>query len=422
MAPIMSGRPPRSAKFGIVDENSRVAQHGRLEKEERRQTRELEAAGWLSHAHMNRDSVQETKVNAKLLQQLTRESKQTLARSIRATEAEWQTERSSWSTHRSSRSATPEKTGPLPAAFGSYSTWAGSSNAYLAAASPPAPTAAFKDGMKRSWGHDDSLRGDPGAYEPYENSTLAATATFTQSRRAARSANEPAAQATLPLPPAPPAPPPDQGSQEEYEEDEPEGKAASTDSTDMDPLWWLFALNRIPLRFNATDGERVLATGGDSISAGGECAGYLQAPEPAFGQGEGGQGGGQGGDEEGGGQEAGSAPEAHGLAGVTKSLSETASERPSTSKIQDPRSKTAASTTAHRLPKHSTLGTFLGDGFDPRSVKKQREERDAAERQGGGTVFLSRRPVRRPKTPNEYHKKKLEGRPQQGEEKKECFK
>ena len=83
----------RIAKFGIADENSRLAAQGRLEKEERMRRREEEQMERLAKAHENRMKIADTRARAKLHQELTKEKNQNLVRSIRATEAEWQVER-----------------------------------------------------------------------------------------------------------------------------------------------------------------------------------------------------------------------------------------------------------------------------------------------------------------------------------------
>jgi len=83
----------RIAKFGVADENSRLAAQGRMEKEERLRQREVDAMNRLAKAHAKRDEIFETNARAKLHQDLTKEKNQNLVRSIRATEAEWQVER-----------------------------------------------------------------------------------------------------------------------------------------------------------------------------------------------------------------------------------------------------------------------------------------------------------------------------------------
>jgi len=83
----------RIAKFGVADENSRLASQGRMEKEERLRQREVDAMNRLAKAHAKRDEIFETNARAKLHQDLTKEKNQNLVRSIRATEAEWQVER-----------------------------------------------------------------------------------------------------------------------------------------------------------------------------------------------------------------------------------------------------------------------------------------------------------------------------------------
>jgi len=83
----------RIAKFGVADENSRLAAQGRLEKEERLRQRESDAMERLAKANDRREAIFETNARAKLHQDLTREKNQNLVRSIRATEAEWQVER-----------------------------------------------------------------------------------------------------------------------------------------------------------------------------------------------------------------------------------------------------------------------------------------------------------------------------------------
>jgi len=83
----------RIAKFGVADENRRLAEQGRMEKEDRLRQREQEAAERLARAHASKQSAMETNERARLHKEMTKEMNQTLVRSIRETEAEWQTER-----------------------------------------------------------------------------------------------------------------------------------------------------------------------------------------------------------------------------------------------------------------------------------------------------------------------------------------
>lgn len=83
----------------------------------------------------------------------------------------------------------PRMTGthqPLPAAFGSYSLWAGKSEQYKHAyPSQPLPTqgtAAFKDSMVKGV-QASCEQGDPGAYDAHARSALAVTAAFSHSRK-----------------------------------------------------------------------------------------------------------------------------------------------------------------------------------------------------------------------------------------------
>ena len=76
---------------------------------------------------------------------------------------------------------------PIPAAYSSYSTWAGASNSYQWSFSKNMPSAAFASGTKKSTTADAAdvrhTGGDPGAYKPYEHSDLAATAAFTHNMK-----------------------------------------------------------------------------------------------------------------------------------------------------------------------------------------------------------------------------------------------
>jgi len=83
----------RIAKFGVADENRRLAEQGRMEKEERLRLREQEAAERLNKAHESKANALATNERAKLHKDMTRQMNQTLVRSIRETEAEWQNER-----------------------------------------------------------------------------------------------------------------------------------------------------------------------------------------------------------------------------------------------------------------------------------------------------------------------------------------
>ena len=82
---------------------------------------------------------------------------------------------------RQAASGTPGRQ-PTPAAFGSYSNWAG--HAWKPAGMQP--TAAFRDKTVKSTLLEPAL-GDPGAYRPYERSDMAATATATHNIRIASS-------------------------------------------------------------------------------------------------------------------------------------------------------------------------------------------------------------------------------------------
>jgi len=83
----------RIAKFGVADENRRLAEQGRMEREERLRQREQEAAERLAKAHASKQNALETNERARLHRDMTQQMNQSLVRSIRETEAEWQTER-----------------------------------------------------------------------------------------------------------------------------------------------------------------------------------------------------------------------------------------------------------------------------------------------------------------------------------------
>jgi hypothetical protein len=92
---------------------------------------------------------------------------------------------------------------PIPAAYGSYSSWAGSANSYAWSFSKQQPSAAFASGTKKSTTPDvanaSSSVGDPGAYKPYENSDLAATAAFTHNMKVQAEQRQTAASAGAPV-------------------------------------------------------------------------------------------------------------------------------------------------------------------------------------------------------------------------------
>lgn len=83
----------RIAKFGVADENRRLAEQGRMEKEERLRLREEEAALRLQKAHDSKMRATETNERAKLHRDMTRQMNASLVRQIRETESEWQHER-----------------------------------------------------------------------------------------------------------------------------------------------------------------------------------------------------------------------------------------------------------------------------------------------------------------------------------------
>ena len=95
------GSPPREsalpltriAKFGVADENRRLAEQGRMEKEARLRQREQEAAERLAKAHASKAAAQLTNERARQHKELTKEMNHSLVQAIRETEAEWQEER-----------------------------------------------------------------------------------------------------------------------------------------------------------------------------------------------------------------------------------------------------------------------------------------------------------------------------------------
>ena len=76
----------RIAKFGVADENRRLAEQGRMEKEARLRTREQEAAERLAKAHASKAAA----LSLSRRSTRTSEMNQSLVRAIRETEAEWQ--------------------------------------------------------------------------------------------------------------------------------------------------------------------------------------------------------------------------------------------------------------------------------------------------------------------------------------------
>ena len=100
-SPPRGGSPPREsalpltriAKFGVADENRRLAEQGRMEKEARLRQREQEAAERLAKAHASKAAALETNERARQHKDLTQMMNKTLVRAIRETEAEWQEER-----------------------------------------------------------------------------------------------------------------------------------------------------------------------------------------------------------------------------------------------------------------------------------------------------------------------------------------
>jgi len=100
-SPPRSGSPPREsalpltriAKFGVADENRRLAEQGRMEKEERQRAREAEAALRLEKAHASKDRAKLSNERAKLHRDMTQQMNHALVQQIRETEHEWQHER-----------------------------------------------------------------------------------------------------------------------------------------------------------------------------------------------------------------------------------------------------------------------------------------------------------------------------------------
>ena len=215
----------RAAKFAAVAQKRRVGQQARSERVDRDWQREAATNGRLDRAHSCRALMQKSREHARQQRQQVKEYNQSIGRSIRATEAEWQAEASR-----------PDlSTPPMPAAFGSYSTWAGPKRVCEQdddgnrVESPSRPTAAFRDTTLRSNANVEA-QGDPGAYAPYDNSNLAATAAFTHN---SKGQNEIAARAER-LTEAHATPTGgDSGGLVRWESPAP---------------WWLFNFNRIPLR------------------------------------------------------------------------------------------------------------------------------------------------------------------------------
>ena len=83
----------RIAKFGVADENRKLADQGRMEKEQRMRQKEQETQERLKKAHESKRRAAETNERARLHRDMTREMNASLVRQIRETEAEWQEER-----------------------------------------------------------------------------------------------------------------------------------------------------------------------------------------------------------------------------------------------------------------------------------------------------------------------------------------
>ena len=96
-----AGSPPREtalpltriAKFGVADENRKLAEVGRMQKEERRQTREMEEAMRIEKARASKAKAVAIQERARLHKDMTQQMNHALVQQIRETEAEWKEER-----------------------------------------------------------------------------------------------------------------------------------------------------------------------------------------------------------------------------------------------------------------------------------------------------------------------------------------
>lgn len=251
----------RVAQYRVAEARSHDAHQVRSERLERSFQREADAAGHLARADAGRLHALRSHERAKEHRLLKHEYNQAVGRSIRATEAEWDME----------RSQSGVRGQAFPAAFGSYSNWAGakevaeSGDGHQGALQvvgkdgvaarkvgsagrmqfEPAATADLRDRQSIY----DSQGGDPGAYTPYTHIEIAAEAAFTfnaigreQTGARAERTHQPTAQG---------------GSQSGGVGDSSSSTATAVPAES--PPWWLFKFNSIPLREEASSGELQIA-------------------------------------------------------------------------------------------------------------------------------------------------------------------
>lgn len=270
----------RVAQFAVADARNRNAHQARSERHERSQQREQDEARYLQRADAGRSHALQSNERAKEHRRLKHEYNQTVASAIRTTEAEWDAERQSGVDR------------PRPAAFGSYSAWAGpkevaDGNGTLqtvgcsqdgAAGTScgrairsagrmqfrPTTTPGVTSHVSISDQHAQrgDPGGDPGAYDPFAHSNLAAVATATFNTKCQEQVAARAAQALQ------------TGGDGSGSSGGTSGYGISTKSTALavpaEPApWWLFKFNSIPLREEASSGELKLqaaAHNGDGAS------------------------------------------------------------------------------------------------------------------------------------------------------------
>ena len=328
---------------------------------------------------MGRTNALKSNERAKENRRIKHEYNQDVGRSIRATEAEWEAERESGVDR------------PLPAAFGSYSNWAGpkqvaadvdesalqpyreggSDHSYRAVGS--AGRMQFKPAAASGLSLEEHCdqQGDPGAYTPYEHSELAATAAFTFNTRSQEQAAARAEQAQ-----------PTGG-----------GSSSSSSSTELavpapEAPWWVFKFNRVPLRDEASSGELRLEAA--RTGAAGSAAGQLLGAklEQLF------------------------------LQDASASASASASAAPGSVDVSDAFAGATAgdgavgSAEVSAMPPGTvpTVGSFLGaTALNARGRKEQREKSEAAEKEARWKAKHHRGSHVPPPLPNRMRKRRPAG-------------
>jgi hypothetical protein len=385
----------RVVQYAVAEARHRNAHQVRSERLERSQQRDVDERRYMQRADLGRSHALQSNERAKEHRKLKHEYNQAVGRSIRVSEAEWDAEREKGVDR------------PLPAAFGSYSNWAGpkevsddgthqivgfgdgAEHAACSRAIGSAGRMQFAPSTKMEpAGHASSISGHqegggPGAYD-LSRSDLAveSVATFN-----AKSQEQVAARAAKALPTG--------GSSSSG------GGGGSSRSTtlavpDEAPPWWLFKFNPIPLREEASSGELSLEAASQGAQLSSPLGGLLflkQSAEPRHGANAGTDADVNDGAHEGAGDGA-----ANAVGGANAGAGQPWS--------------CGLSGSADAIPEGTipTVGSFLGHRpLNARARKELRERREAAEREAQWKAKHHRGAHVPPPLPNRMRRKRAAG-------------